>query len=227
MSDKRSVSTDALETLGSIIGPDEKRDAIHIAVEPVIAGHHLAPGADVGRMPDGTYSTAADHLVGIVDPFIQGRVNKGERFWLLIYPRQIKSLRHVWSHPDFDDEPEAVAPPPPVPVAPGKHWAEKGQAFAARIAEEDLPVTTLHRSVEEPALAGVVWIEDFARRIGQSYEDLMEAADRWVSGEHYTYDNSEQYKDHWEEFPEFWDHWSLVTGRDKPSDASSFFTCSC
>lgn len=30
--EKRSVSTDALETLGKIIGPNEKRDAIHLAV---------------------------------------------------------------------------------------------------------------------------------------------------------------------------------------------------
>ena len=35
--DKRKVSTDALDTLGSIITPAEKRDAIHLAVEPVQA----------------------------------------------------------------------------------------------------------------------------------------------------------------------------------------------
>ena len=34
MSDKRKVSTDALETLGTLIGSDEKRDAIHLAVIP-------------------------------------------------------------------------------------------------------------------------------------------------------------------------------------------------
>lgn len=36
--DKRSIHTDALHTLGTIIGEGEKRDAIHIAVEPCIAG---------------------------------------------------------------------------------------------------------------------------------------------------------------------------------------------
>jgi hypothetical protein len=40
----RAVSTDALETLGKIHEREEKRDAIHLAVEPVIAGEVLQPG---------------------------------------------------------------------------------------------------------------------------------------------------------------------------------------
>ncbi len=43
--DKRTPHTDALDTLGSIIGPNEKRDAIHLAVEPVVAGEYLERGA--------------------------------------------------------------------------------------------------------------------------------------------------------------------------------------
>lgn len=35
--EKHTTHTDALDTLGSIIGPDEKRDAIHLAVFPVYA----------------------------------------------------------------------------------------------------------------------------------------------------------------------------------------------
>lgn len=46
--DNRSVSTDALATLGTIIDESAGRDAIHLAVEPVIAGEELRPGADVG-----------------------------------------------------------------------------------------------------------------------------------------------------------------------------------
>lgn len=33
--DKRTVTTDALETLGKIHEREEKRDAIHLAVEPI------------------------------------------------------------------------------------------------------------------------------------------------------------------------------------------------
>lgn len=104
--DKRKVSTDALETLGTIIGPDEKRDAIHLAVIPVQAKYAVGPGADVGA--DG--SPYSRPYVGIVDPFLGKVVSPGEWFWLVIYPRQITSLRHVWSHPSFPEEKAAVQP---------------------------------------------------------------------------------------------------------------------
>lgn len=99
MSEKRSVSTDALETLGTIISEREKRDAIHLAVEPTKAVEKLYPGQDVGV--DGT----RNNPVGIVDPFLKAAVMPGDWFWLVVYPRQINSLRHVWTHPAFTDEP--------------------------------------------------------------------------------------------------------------------------
>lgn len=98
--DKRSVSTDALETLGTKIDDTQRRDAIHLAVEPITAKVRLFPGQHV----DATGNTTGKH-VGIVDPFLTQAILPGERFWLVIYPRQIKSLRHVWTHPDFDDNP--------------------------------------------------------------------------------------------------------------------------
>src|SRR5271165_4237601 len=103
MSDKRSVVTDALKTLGTIIDETAARDAIHLAVEPVIAAHRLCPGEDVGFLPDGLVGKRAENLVGIVDPFLKGYVQAGERFWLVVYPRTITSLRHVWEHPGFPD----------------------------------------------------------------------------------------------------------------------------
>lgn len=107
--DKRTVATDALETLGMIITENEKRDAIHLAVENCIAAHALPPGAHVGLLPDGRAGTV-DNPVGIVDPFLTRAVMAGERFWLVVYPRQIKSLRHVWEHPAFPASGETEAP---------------------------------------------------------------------------------------------------------------------
>lgn len=108
MSD-RPVATDALATLGTIIGENEKRDAIHIAVENVVAKQLLKSGDHVtaeGRLVNPKDAAA----VGIVDPFLSVLVQPGERFWLLIYPRKINSLRHVWSHPAFPDEQSVEAP---------------------------------------------------------------------------------------------------------------------
>ena len=104
MSD-RTVHTDAVATLGQIIDETQKRDAIHLATEPVVAAEKLFPGQDVGIL-DGQGSARATKLVGIVDPFLKGPVFPGQRFWLIVYPRQITSLRHTWEHPDF---PDAVA----------------------------------------------------------------------------------------------------------------------
>lgn len=99
--DKRKITTDALETLGTII-EDGGRDAIHLAVEPCIAGETLYPGQHIGIV-GGSATTSAPEKLGIVDPFIKGFVPEGKKFWLVVYPRQITSLRHVWTHPKFDE----------------------------------------------------------------------------------------------------------------------------
>jgi hypothetical protein len=109
--DKRSVHTDALETLGTIIDEEQARDAIHLAVEPVIAAHNMEAGAHVGLLDDGRASEFASKHLGIVDPFLTDGVVAGERFWLIVYPRQITSLRHVWAHPDFPEAPDVALAP--------------------------------------------------------------------------------------------------------------------
>jgi hypothetical protein len=121
MSDKRKVSTDALETLGMIHTRDEKRDAIHLAVMPVTAARALEPGEHIG-VKDGRASNAYMPHVGIVDPFLGNGPMNGDRFWLVIYPRKIQSLRHVWSHPAFPDELPEPAP------------AESGEMASAKAA---------------------------------------------------------------------------------------------
>jgi hypothetical protein len=101
--DKRSVTTDALETLGTIHTTPQHRDAIHLAVEPVIAGQSLRPGAHIVVEKGIAYQTEFGKGLGIVDPFLADWVKKGEAFWFVMYPRQVHSLRHVWTHPAFPD----------------------------------------------------------------------------------------------------------------------------
>jgi hypothetical protein len=89
--------------IGELCTDDARRDAIHFAVAPVEAATDLRPGEYVGV----TQGRASPHAtpVGIVDPFFQGQVKKGQRFWLFLYPNTITSLRHVWTHPAFSPSP--------------------------------------------------------------------------------------------------------------------------
>lgn len=78
------VATDALETLGTHPIPDNSgRDAIHLAVEPVVAGEVLYPGQRIGL----AYGKAFVAVAGII------------------------SARHCRSVPDFSrrDRPALLA----------------------------------------------------------------------------------------------------------------------
>lgn len=102
--DKRSVHTDALQTLGTLeLDDTAARDAIHLAVEPVVSDETLYAGMHIGIV-DGKASSKAQRKLGIVDPFVVVPINPGMKFWLVVYPRTITSLRHVWEHPDFSEK---------------------------------------------------------------------------------------------------------------------------
>lgn len=213
MSDKRSVATDALETLGTIIGEGAGRDAIHLAVDPVEALEELQPGQDVGLWGNRT-AGHSDNPVGIVDPFLKQVVKPGERFWLVVYPRQITSLRHVWEHPAF---PVSTQEKEFVPT-------EEQKALAKKVAEH---------------LTGAseVWLRDWcSRNDSPDYEDLIDAV---RNGGNSSSDDGEYGLDIGSEYitvygtdahggipPEFWDHIENVTGI-KQVNRPTGFTCSC
>ncbi len=102
MSDDRPVHTDALRTLGKILTEPQGRDAIHIAVLQVKAGHFLQPGQRITQK-DGIAVGTNGIATGIVDPFLKDTVQEGQMFWMLVLPRTITSLRHVWDHPLFPE----------------------------------------------------------------------------------------------------------------------------
>lgn len=89
--------------VGSLAPEDGRRDAIHVALAPVVAKRKLYPGDDVDA--DGN---TTGKLVGIVDPYLKRPVREGDRFWLFLYPQTATSLRHQWTHPDFPEEKGAV-----------------------------------------------------------------------------------------------------------------------
>lgn len=114
MSD-RTPATDALETLGMIHYREEKRDAIHLAVDPVKAGCDLNVNQKIGIIDgiaypantltsDGYGGTQEVPYHDVVDNFLPRGPKEGESFWFVMAPRHVTSLRHVWQHPDFPDE---------------------------------------------------------------------------------------------------------------------------
>ena len=88
--------------LGETPSPDARRDAVHIAVAPVVCGvPFLDPGQHVGLDARGRANPRVAVLIGVVDPFLKTPVGLDERFWLFLYPNTVTSLRHVWTHPAF------------------------------------------------------------------------------------------------------------------------------
>lgn len=138
---------DKVPQLGHLIFDDQHRDAVHIAVAPVIAGETLTPGQRIGFTNDGDAFTVVGNTptVGIVDPFLHEKaVYKGDRFYMFLLPNTITSLRHDWTHPAFEREAELAAMEP--------------------------TLNKLRYSAEE------AWITEYAREIGSDYDEIMEAA---------------------------------------------------
>jgi hypothetical protein len=123
--EKHTTHTDALDTLGEVIDETQKRDAIHLAVEPVTAGQRLAPGQHVKFNAEGEAVAAFGDGIGIVDPFLRVLVEVGQNFWLVVYPRQISSLRHVWEHPSFPPSGETQVTLTETPEITAKFAAEQ------------------------------------------------------------------------------------------------------
>lgn len=91
--------------LGRIITTEQHRDAIHIAVAPVTAAHTMIAGRHFAFDEKGH---ASEHTgkkpIGIIDPFLNCKVEAGQKCWGYLYPGSITSLRHQWAHPAFAND---------------------------------------------------------------------------------------------------------------------------
>lgn len=93
--------------LGKLAPLDAKRDAIHIAVVPVVAGCNLLAGDAVYVDKSLTaHPAGSTNTMGIVDPFLTKSVETGQRFWLFLKPGTVTGMRHHWTHPSFTEGPE-------------------------------------------------------------------------------------------------------------------------
>lgn len=107
MSERNMSEQDTQFLLGKLIEEGAKRDAIHIAVAPVVAAANLQPGQHIAFIQEGNTELVGatgpqiGPFIGIVDPFLKEMVLKGQRFWMFLLPNTITSLRHQWTHPAF------------------------------------------------------------------------------------------------------------------------------
>lgn len=96
--------SDTQKSLGKLVQGNPERDAVHIAVVAVMAAGPLKAGMRVGFLKDGRVGRLPQEVIGIVDPFLTESVDEGDKFWLFLLPNTITSLKHIWTHPAFEDE---------------------------------------------------------------------------------------------------------------------------
>jgi hypothetical protein len=190
---------DKVPKLGHLITDEQHRDAVHIAVAPVIAGMSMKPGDRIGFTDNGdayTVVTNAKKSIGIVDPFLHEKaVYEGDRFYMFLYPNTINSLRHEWTHPDFEKEDELAVMEPTFMKLKGA------------VAEEK-------------------WVTDFAEDMGSTYQEIMDGADNYLQSGDYLVRGG-TFEGH--SIPdEFWDKYEAIKRtKIKDDDRGTFIGCSC
>jgi len=85
------------------------KDAIHVAIVSVRAGEFLHPGR---RVTLNEHREAVNDAkgIGVADPFLKGRIEKGENLWILMDASQVANVQHTWDHElDFSPPERVVA----------------------------------------------------------------------------------------------------------------------
>jgi hypothetical protein len=209
---------DAVATMGTIL-PDDAggRDAVHVAVFSAVSDERLRPGQHIGVVhqdgPDTQVSAKrlpVEGTVAIVDPFLEGSVQPGQRFWAYLYPRTITALSHRWSHPAFGDAATVYVTP------------------ATRLEAEQW-VRNWCDSHDAPDYDDLITVVN-AIADGQTRGTLGAADDDyygwWLEDEYLGFSGQDAHS----MIPdELWDKLTVVVGRQIFHNQSrpSYFTCSC
>lgn len=183
--------------LGQLITTPQKRDAIHVAVAPVVAGEALDPGAHVVLIRGLAHNAREGRAIGIVDPFLPLSVMDGESFWLFLYPKSTQNLRHDWDHPAF-------------PSAPSS------QPVASKDVEESKAWLKVYVSRHCP------YDEEAPDRGLQKFLDHVEVW-RWI----YYHGSDCHSLEDVEDAETLFRHLSIVMGRKIDASYFEAFTCSC
>lgn len=130
--------------LGNFAPDNAERDAVHVAIVPVICGDSkLKRGAYVAIKDGVAYPTDRSSAIGIVDPFLEN-VWKGMRIFVVLFPGSVIGLRHHYYHPLLDEtDNKSLA------EAKIRHWANK----------ERIDYDELMESADHYLRTGDYWIE--------------------------------------------------------------------
>lgn len=154
--------------LGTQPGPEARRDAVHVAIVPMVAGRTMEAGAPV-HVFDGkawpTLDSNKDTAIGVVDPFCGG-VSNGARFWLCLKPGTITGMRHHWEHPAFPNALEQPAIDAGVIAKARLICDECGQEVAAA-QDHEAQQANLARQMQE----GEAWLE--AKRVVAAQTEVV------------------------------------------------------
>jgi hypothetical protein len=199
--------TDTIDLLGKLLTGDIGRDAVHIAVAPVIAGCDLNPNDRIGLIKESTEIVVWYNVthIGIVDPFLEEPVKKGQRFFMFLFPATITSLRHEWTHPAFNE------------VQLPSHNKEVSEQWLRDFIDgADCPAyESLMDDIQTILEGGVVTSVN-----PKYYGAHLEWTEDWL---HFNGSDA-----HGEIPPEFWTHVEIVLGMKIPKDKKATrFSCSC
>lgn len=183
--------------LGKLIENEGYRDAIHIAIEPVIAGETLKAGDYIGFNNKGKKEVIknATKLIGIVDPFLSIDLKQGDKFYMLLFPNTITSLRHHWTHPEFEEQEVELS-------------REESKKWLTQFA------TDINASYNEIIYLGKHFYK--GNYIKWSVQSGSETDYGGTYAQDYWYNNRE----------EFIKHFKNITGLDL-TDVNGGFTCGC
>lgn len=193
--------------LGKLIDTPQQKDAIHIAVAPVVATAMLHPSQEIGFVEQGKTEKVgpvpAGQGIGIVDPFYRSMIQPEQRFWMFLFPQTVTGMRHEWQHPAFEAA-LAVASP-----------ADR-KAESLKWMEEFAKTHWSHGGDYDG------WDGPYAG------EQLIAYATRYLkTGDRHVQQGSESLRDDTPVF-EFWKHFQVITGMAvSPDDMTNPFCCTC
>jgi len=182
-----------------------KRDAVHVAVVPVVAAHNLLPGSHVGltQGSNDKVSLISEPSIGIIDPYLTQNVLRGQWCWLFLYPNTVTGMRHHWSHPAFDDDSEPQA------TLDSENIVDKTQVI----------------------LQSEKYLREFSLDAHLDYESVIDIVTDCIKNNNtYVEHNSEYARDAYYncDQAEFWKHVQNVTGLKIPDrEYLISFSCSC